>query len=142
MTQTYTIGELAKEFGITPRAIRFYEDKGLLKPSREGQKRIYSPRDRVCLTLIMRGKRLGLSLEESRELISLYDPVHGNVHQLKTTLELFARKEVLLDQQLLDIEAMKQEITVARARCETALAKAETGITQTNKPAKSNEPAK
>ena len=83
MTETSGIAELAKEFGVTTRTVRFYEDKGLISPTREGQRRIYSPRDRVRLRLIMRGKRLGLTLDEIAELIDLYDADPSEVTQLK-----------------------------------------------------------
>ena len=74
MSTTYTISDLARELDITTRAIRFYEEQGMLSPERRGQERIYSPRDKVSLKLILRGKRIGFSLAECRELIELYDP--------------------------------------------------------------------
>ena len=77
MVQTFTISDLAREFEVTPRTIRHYEDEGLLSPRRQGQRRIYSPRDRVTLALILRGKRLGFSLAEAREIIELYDAPQG-----------------------------------------------------------------
>ncbi|HAD88397.1 MAG TPA: MerR family transcriptional regulator [Rhodospirillaceae bacterium] len=97
---TYGIAELAREFGITPRAIRFYEDKGLLSPARDGQRRIYGSRDHVRLRLIMRGKRLGFSLDEIREMIDLYDLDPTEVSQLKMFIDkLQARREQLRRQQ-------------------------------------------
>ena len=78
MTQTYSISDLARELDITTRAIRFYEEQNMLSPERRGQERVYSPRDKVILKLILRGKRIGFSLAECRELIELYDPGHGN----------------------------------------------------------------
>lgn len=97
---TYGIAELAREFGITTRAIRFYEDKGLLSPAREGQRRIYGPRDHVRLRLIMRGKRLGFSLDEIREMIDLYDVDPTEVSQLRLFIDkLRARREQLRRQQ-------------------------------------------
>ncbi len=86
MSITYTISDLARELDITTRAIRFYEEQGLLSPERRGQERIYSPRDKVSLKLILRGKRIGFSLAECRELIELYDPdpSSGNQKQLNT----------------------------------------------------------
>ena len=97
---TYGIAELAREFGITPRAIRFYEDNGLLSPARDGQRRIYGSRDHVRLRLIMRGKRLGFSLDEIREMIDLYDLDPTEVSQLKMFIDkLQARREQLRRQQ-------------------------------------------
>lgn len=119
--ETYTITELAKEFDITTRAIRFYEDQGLISPHREGQKRIYSPKDRVRLKLILRGKRLGFTLAESRALIDMYDPNSDNQKQLHQFLSILDEKESLLEQQLQDIEYMKIELRDARARCMAAL---------------------
>ena len=92
MDKTYGIAELAGEFGVTTRTVRFYEDKGLLSPARDGQRRIYSPRDRVRLRLIMRGKRLGLSLEEIGELIDLYDVDPSEVTQLNHFVDVIQRR--------------------------------------------------
>lgn len=119
--KTFSITELAREFDITTRTIRFYEDEGLLSPAREGQKRIYSPRDRVLLKLILRGKRLGFTLAESRKLFEMYDPSSGNRHQLQSMLAMLDEKEALLDQQLNDIHVMKIELQEARERCQTAM---------------------
>ena len=87
MSETYGIAELAREFDVTTRTVRFYEDKGLLAPLREGQRRVYAPRDRVRLRLIMRGKRLGFSLDEIRQLIDLYDVDPSEVMQLRHFLD-------------------------------------------------------
>ncbi|MCG8667985.1 MAG: MerR family DNA-binding transcriptional regulator [Pseudomonadales bacterium] len=121
--RTYTITELAKEFDVTNRAIRFYEDQGMLSPKREGQKRIYSPKDRVRLKLILRGKRIGFTLAESRALIDMYNPdsQSDNEKQLYHFLDIIDEKEALLEQQLQDIEVMKIELKDARVRCLTAL---------------------
>ena len=121
MSRTYSITELSKEFDITTRTIRFYEDLGMLNPQREGQKRIYSPRDRVFLKLILRGKRLGFTLNESRNLIEMYDPNSDNQHQLVRMLNMLDEKEALLDQQLNDIKVMKLELQEARERCQAAM---------------------
>ena len=86
--KTYSISDLAKEFDVTTRSIRFYEDQSLIKPSRRGQTRIYSPQDRVRLKLILRGKRLGFSLAETRRLFDLYDADRSSVQQLHTMLNL------------------------------------------------------
>ena len=85
-SQTYSISDLARELDITTRAIRFYEEQGLLAPERRGQERVYSARDKVSLKLILRGKRIGFSLAECRELIELYDPTSGNQKQLNSML--------------------------------------------------------
>jgi len=120
---SYSISELAREFDITTRAIRFYEDKGLLKPERRGQTRVYSPEERVRLKLILRGKRLGFSLDESREIIDMYDPAHGNVEQLQRLLERIAQKRMQLQQQLRDIESLMGELDEAEVRAQAALVK-------------------
>ncbi|HEY8569459.1 MerR family DNA-binding transcriptional regulator [Microbulbifer sp.] len=117
---SYSISELAQEFGITTRTIRFYEDKGLLSPERRGQTRIYSPEDRVRLKLILRGKRLGFSLDESREIIDMYDPAKGNVEQLNRLLERIDTKRQQLLQQQRDIEKMLSQLDDATARAEVA----------------------
>lgn len=121
MKPTYTITDLSREFDITTRAIRFYEDQGLLNPKREGQKRIYTPRDRTLLKLILRGKRLGFTLAESRSLFDMYDPDSGNQRQLEQFLAMLDAKENLLKQQLHDIEVMQLELKEARVRCLNAL---------------------
>ncbi len=82
----YSISQLSKEFDVTTRTIRHYEELGLIKPARRGQTRVYSPSDRTRLRLILRGKRLGLSLENSREIIDMYEPGKTNVEQLKSSL--------------------------------------------------------
>ncbi|MFN3580320.1 MAG: MerR family transcriptional regulator [Pseudomonas sp.] len=117
----YSISDLARELDITTRAIRFYEEQGLLSPERRGQERIYSGRDKVTLKLILRGKRIGFSLAECKELISLYDPVGGNQKQLKTMLDKIAERRAQLDQQLLDIQQMQIELDTAEERCHSAL---------------------
>ncbi len=118
---TFTISELAREFDLTPRAIRFYEDQGLLSPSRNGLQRIYSKKDRVHLKLIVRGKRLGLSLAESRDLIALYDPTSRNKRQLKAMLDAIDTSSKRLEQQLNDIQMMQDDLKEARKRCQKAL---------------------
>ncbi|BBM00939.1 MerR family DNA-binding transcriptional regulator [Microbulbifer sp. GL-2] len=118
---SYSISELAREFDITTRAIRFYEDKGLLKPERRGQTRVYSPEERVRLKLILRGKRLGFSLDESREIIDMYDPAHGNVEQLQRLLERIVQKRMQLQQQLRDIESLMGELDEVEVRAQAAL---------------------
>ncbi|WP_304641866.1 MerR family transcriptional regulator [Pseudomonas sp.] len=122
MQQTYGISDLARELDITPRTIRFYEEQGMLSPERRGQERIYSARDKVILKLILRGKRIGFSLAECRELIELYDPVHGNRKQLDTFMRKIDERRAQLDQQLLDIQQMQIELDNAEERCRNALA--------------------
>ena len=121
MAEEYSITQLSKEFDVTTRAIRFYEDKGLLKPRREGQTRVYSAKDRVFLKLILRGKRIGFSLKESQEIIELYDPQSGNTHQLKIMLGKINEKRMQLEQQIHDIELMQVELGDAERRCQQAL---------------------
>lgn len=119
---TYTISELAAEFGITPRAIRFYEDEELIKPTRQGQSRIYSPRDRARLVLILRGKRVGFSLDEIKEMLDLYDVHDGQATQLAYTVKKFSERINALEQQRADIEHSLEELRAARARLEVMLA--------------------
>ena len=120
--EIWTIGELARTFGITTRAIRFYEDEGLLHPERDGQTRIYRPRDRVRLKLILRGKRLGFSLSESRELINMYSPDADNRDQLEALLDKIDDRRRQLEQQKRDIAAMESELNEVEQRCRDALA--------------------
>ena len=120
-TITYAIGELAKEFDITTRSIRFYEDQGLISPTRKGQTRIYNQRDRVRLKLILRGKRLGFSLAETGRLFELYDSDKTSATQLETILQLIADKKSDLTQQLEDIKAVLIELTGLEENCTKAL---------------------
>ena len=106
----YSISELAREFDVTPRAIRFYEDHGLLAPKRDGQRRIYSPRDRTRLKLTLRGKRLGLTLSEIRELIDMYEPGRDERPQLERFLAVLQAHTASLLQQRGDIEAQLSEL--------------------------------
>jgi DNA-binding transcriptional MerR regulator len=119
--RSYTISELAREFDITTRTIRFYEEKGLLSPQRIGQQRRYASADRARLTLILRGKRIGLSLDESRDIIDMYDPGHGNVEQLHTLLAKVAERRQALLLQLQDIQHMLLDLDDVQNRGETAL---------------------
>jgi DNA-binding transcriptional MerR regulator len=118
---TYSISDLARELDITTRAIRFYEEQGLLSPERHGQDRIYSDKDRVALKLILRGKRIGFSLAECKALIELYDPASGNQKQLQTMLEKLSEQRAKLEQQMLDIRQMRLELETAEERCRIAL---------------------
>lgn len=123
MNETYGIAELAAEFGVTTRTVRFYEDKGLLSPAREGQRRVYSPRDRVRLRLIMRGKRLGLSLEEIDELIDLYDVDPSEVTQLTHFVEVIRKRTAILEGQKNDIDESLAELARLEEQCTAILAK-------------------
>ena len=116
-----SISELAREFDITTRSIRFYEDQGLLNPAREGQTRIYSKQDRVRLKLTLRGKRLGFSLAEIRELFDLYDADKSSRTQLQTMLGLVEEKRETLQQQMEDIRMVLLELDAAEQRCQQAL---------------------
>ena len=120
---TFSISQLAQEFDVTTRTIRFYEDQGLLEPQRAGQRRIYSRRDRVRLMLILRGKRIGLSLLEIRELFDLYDAASNDEPQLREFIRILSRKEQQLQEQLDDIRVVLGEIGQIRSQCEKALGK-------------------
>ncbi|WP_440053210.1 MerR family transcriptional regulator [Pseudoalteromonas sp. T1lg65] len=119
---TYSISELAKEFDITTRSIRFYEDQGLLSPKRQGQTRIYSKRDKVRLKLILRGKRLGFTLAETGRLFELYDADKSSEKQLHTMLQLIEEKKADLSQQMDDIKVVLMELVTAERRCRDTLA--------------------
>jgi len=119
----YSIGDLAREFDVTPRAIRFYEDQGLLAPRRAGQRRIYTQRERTRLKLTLRGKRLGLSLSEIRELIDMYEPGRDERPQLERFLTALGTHKAALEQQRTDIEAQLSEIAAFEKRVRKRLAK-------------------
>jgi len=121
MSATHTISELAKEFGVTTRTIRFYEDQGLLSPRRDGTNRVFSNRDRVRLKLALRGKRLGFSLAEIRELFELYDVSRDERKQLEEFLSRLDRRRVHLEQQREDIEVMLTEINFFANQCRRLL---------------------
>ncbi|HEY1092581.1 MAG TPA: MerR family DNA-binding transcriptional regulator [Burkholderiaceae bacterium] len=120
----FTITELAAEFDITPRAIRFYEDMGLLEPARSGRNRVYTHRDRTRLKLTLRGKRLGLSLQEVKQLVDMYDASSGHAPQLKAFLDVLAQHRRQLEQQLDDIEVTLAEISQHEERCRSLLGEA------------------
>lgn len=120
--RTYGIGELAKMFEVTPRTIRFYEQEGLLAPERRGQTRIYHEKDRVRLKLTLRGKRLGFSLAEIREVVMMYDAMpDGNARQLQRLLEILADKRANLERQLEDIRLMHKELDDVESRAREVL---------------------
>lgn len=119
--EQYSITELAREFGITTRAIRFYEDQGLLSPARSGMTRIYSERDRVRLKLVLRGKRLGFSLSEIAEIIDLYDADPGERGQLEHFLHKIAERRDLLHRQQDDIRMILEDLDVIEDQCHKRL---------------------
>jgi DNA-binding transcriptional MerR regulator len=118
MADQYSIRDLAREFEITSRTLRFYEEKGLLSPTREGQNRIYSRADRTRLRLILRGKRLGLTLEESADLIGMYDPGSDNQQQLLAVIDKIRESRRRLEQQKQDLEQMLSDLADWEARTE------------------------
>lgn len=118
MSQTYSIAALSSEFEITPRTLRFYEDKGILAPARKGTTRIYSERDRTRLKLTLRGKRLGLSLEECREIIDMYDPKQPNdTKQLLRLCEKIREQRSLLIEKMKDIEETLKTMDEVEQKC-------------------------
>jgi DNA-binding transcriptional MerR regulator len=120
--RTYTIRQLCSEFGVTPRALRFYEDKGLLAPERQGLNRIYANRDHGRLQLILRGKRVGLSLSEIRDLLNMYDLPDGGVAQAARSVTKFRERITALEQQKLDIEEAIAQLRVTVGDLEAKLA--------------------
>ncbi|MGO4892390.1 MerR family transcriptional regulator [Flavobacterium sp. W21_SRS_FM6] len=121
-TQTFSIGELAKALDITPRSIRFYEEQGLLNPERQGQNRVYFKKDKVRLKLILRGKRLGFSLAETKTLFELYDSNQNSKAQLETMLLMTTEKRRHMLQQLEDIQILMNELDEVESRCKEELA--------------------
>ena len=119
--ETLTITDLADEFALTTRAIRFYEDQGLLSPERRGTRRIYSQRERVRLKLVLRGKRLGMSLADIAVILDLYDVDHNERPQLVKFLEVLAARRVLLEQQREDIDVVLEEISTIERDCRKRL---------------------
>jgi len=118
---TYTISELAREFALTTRAIRFYEDEGLIAPARQGRARVYGERERVRLKLVLRGKRLGLALAEIAELLDLYEIARNERAQLAKFLDLLADRRGRLLQQKEDIDAVLAEIDGVERECRRRL---------------------
>ena len=118
MQETYSISELGKEFGITTRAIRFYEDKNLLNPSRQGGRRIYSRADRTRLKLLLRGKRLGWPLEEIKSVLDMYDAGEdGEIQQIQYTLQKIEERRRQLQQQKQDIDEALTDLDRIEERC-------------------------
>jgi DNA-binding transcriptional MerR regulator len=123
-SEQYSIRDLADEFDITTRTIRFYEDKGLMSPVRDGQRRIYNKRDRARLKLILRGKRLGFSLEEITSLVGLYETPEDALPQLERYLATLQDHKTMLLEQRADIEKTLQELEIAETECQMAIKKA------------------
>jgi DNA-binding transcriptional MerR regulator len=137
-SQTFTIGELAREFDLTTRAIRFYEDLGLLAPRRAGQQRIYTSRDRARLLLTLRAKRLGLKLTEAREILDLYDSPRDTALQLERFLGVLGSHREQLEAQLVELQANLAEVRAHEKQARTALAR--TTSSAANSPASGSTP--
>lgn len=127
--ETFSIGELAKSFDITSRSIRFYEEQGLLCPERSGQTRIYRKKDKVRLKLILRGKRLGFSLAETKTLFNLYDSHQNSEAQLEAMLRMTDEKRQIMHQQLDDIQMLMNELDDVETRCIEELGELKRGKT-------------
>ena len=123
----FTIGELSREFGVTLRSLRFYEDKGLLNPRRVGTSRIFSRRDRARVHLILLGKRIGLTLSEIKELLDVYDAENGPVLQLRLARQRFDEQIVNLETQVADLQSGLRELRELRDDVDRELVAAETG---------------
>ena len=121
MVERYTIRDLAEDFAVTTRALRFYEERGLLRPQRKGQSRVYSAADRVRLTLVLRGKRLGFTLDESAELIAMYDPSGNNEGQLQALINKIQEKHQRIVAQKSEIELMLSDLKEWEQRSRKAL---------------------
>jgi len=119
--EQFSISELSQEFDVTTRAIRFYEDEGLLEPHRQGRQRVYSSRDRVRLKLILRGKRLGFSLSEIGDIIDMYDSEPGEVGQLQYFIEKISVRRKTLKQQRNDIEVTLKELDGIEKQCRMSM---------------------
>ncbi|HOY36919.1 MAG TPA: MerR family DNA-binding transcriptional regulator [Piscinibacter sp.] len=122
---TFTIGELAREFDLTTRAIRFYEDCGLITPQRSGRNRVYTARDRTRLKLTLRGKRLGLTLAEVKELVDMYESPRDTQPQLKKFLVVLAAHRAQLEQQMADLDATLDEVRAHEKEARRLLAEGE-----------------
>ena len=119
--EQFSISELSQEFDVTTRAIRFYEDEGLLEPHRQGRQRVYSSRDRVRLKLILRGKRLGFSLSEIGDIIDMYDSEPGEVGQLQYFIEKIGVRRKTLKQQRDDIDVTLKELDSIEKQCRKSI---------------------
>ena len=118
---SFSIGDLSRELRVTTRTIRFYEDQGLLAPRRQGQNRIYGPRDRVRLKLILRGKRLGFSLKEIKDMLEMYDAPEGEVGQMRYFMDRMRQRRQDLERQRHDIDQVLAELDGLEARCQSIL---------------------
>jgi DNA-binding transcriptional MerR regulator len=125
LSRTYSIRELAKEFGVTSRTLRHYEDEGLIAPARRGQTRVYSGRDRARVTLILRGRRVGFTLAEIGEILDLYDSGDGGVTQLQHTKKKFAERIASLERQRIDTEEALAELKLGLTMIQNKLAERE-----------------
>lgn len=128
MSQTFSISDLAKEFDLTTRAMRFYEDMGLLQPERSGpggRNRVYSGRDRTRLKLTLRAKRLGLSLTEAKEIIDMYDSPRDTAAQLEKFLQVLSKHQQQLEAQMMDLQANMDELKVHQREAKALLAKSQ-----------------
>lgn len=123
----YSISELAKEFAISTRTIRFYEEKGFISPRREGQRRIYSAADRARIRLLLRGKRIGMSLAESMEIIAMYDPERGDREQLHSLLARIGQRRERLQAQQRDLQQMLKALDEVESLCRDALGERRSG---------------
>src|SRR5215472_7254415 len=123
--RTFTIRQLTKEFNVTARTLRFYEDEGLIAPARRGQTRIYSSRDRARITLILRGRRVGFTLAEIGEILDLYDAGDGGASQLAYAQRKFAERIETLERQKADVEESLAELRLGLAMIENKLAERE-----------------
>ena len=121
MREFYTISDLAKEFDVTTRTIRFYEDQNLISPLREGTRRLFRARDRTRLKLILRGKRLGFTLAEISEIVDMYDAAPGEVGQLRLLISKIDGRRAQLQQQMQDIEATLSDLSEVENRCRDRL---------------------
>jgi DNA-binding transcriptional MerR regulator len=133
MASQFSISDLAKEFDLTTRAIRFYEDMGLLEPERSGpggRNRVYSSRDRTRLKLTLRAKRLGLSLVEAKELIDMYDSPRDTGPQLKKFMVVLAEHRQQLESQLADLHATLEEVKTHEKDARNLLARSEKGASK------------
>lgn len=146
---TFSITELAEEFGLTTRAIRFYEDKGLLTPERRGQTRVYHPRDRARLTLIVRGKNVGLALSEIKEILGLYDLEDGCETQNRVAVNKFRKRIDQLNDQRSEIDLQIKTLEDSCARLEALIAEQVKGAgggaaaaKSATRPAKTKKPEK
>ncbi len=132
--RTFTIRQLTKEFSVTARTLRFYEDEGLIAPARRGQTRIYSPRDRARIILILRGRRVGFSLAEIREILDLYDVHDGGKTQIQHARRKFEERAATLERQKIDISELRRAIRTI----DDAFAKGSTPVLKQPQPAHAN----